>query len=157
MEDSGTMKRAEAEVKRLGLEMPKKFANSPEDLEWPSNVADLTPNELARHLAWWTGWASYIGPEVARAETNATAYQAKYAVNLGMEMHKRQGDFSKVAELKAAVSQLKHLQEIEMQALEAEAIRKVLKSLLVGYEKKYSTVSREITRREAEYERSKRG
>jgi len=150
MQDSGTQERAEATMKKLGLSLPKKFEQDPESLEWPINISELNENQLAHHLSWWSGWIAYINPEIARAETNATAFRVKQEKLVAMEMSKRKGDFNKVTELKAAVSELQHIQELDIVILEADAIKKLLQSLLAGYENRYKTVSREITRRENE-------
>jgi hypothetical protein len=142
------------QVEDLGLPLPGKPEEG--DLAWPSNVADLSSYDLAHHMSWWSGWASYIRYHLAQAETNETAYQEQYKLIEQDAISKSTGDWKTVTELKAKVANDPRLIECKKSILQAKALRKMLAALLDGYEKKYATISREISRRGAEFEDSRR-
>lgn len=150
MENSKTLKTAEAEVARCEFPLPDKPVGKSTDITWPANVADLSPAQLAKHMTWWSGWSSNIRYALAKAETNETAFgeQRRLAVQIGI--HKTEGDYKTVTEIKAAVEISKPIQKLDAKILEAKALKKLLKALLAGYEEKYATVSREISRRQKE-------
>lgn len=154
LEDSQTVLRATKQVMNLGLPLPNRPGD--EGLEWPSNVADLPSEGLAEHLSWCTGWGSYAGWHLARAETNETAYEAQYKITEQQLIVNSEKDYKTVTEMKANISGTKVLTDCKAKALEAKALRKMLAALLDGYEKRYATVSREISRRDSELEGMKR-
>lgn len=147
MKDSNTVKNAEVEIRALGLPIPSQPQFVKEEMDWPQNVADLSMEELAEHMTWWSGWGAYCRYHVARAETNAAAFDKQLRLETQIRIHKSEGDYKNVTELKAAVGQQREIQEMEAKQLEAAAMQKMLKALLEGYETKYTTISREITRR----------
>jgi hypothetical protein len=153
-EDSQTVVKAMKQVEKLGLPFPGK--PDEKDVAWPSNVAEISSQDLAKHLSWWSGWASYIRYHLAQAETNETAYLEMYKHQEQHEIANSKGDFKTVTELKANVANNPTLVRIKQDMLQAKALRKMLGALLEGYEKKYATISREISRRGAEFEDSKR-
>lgn len=146
--DSLTLKKAEKKIMELSLPLPRQPIDR--DIDWPSNVADLTSMDLAAHLTWWSGWASYIRYHLAQAETNAAAFTEEMAVITQECIFKSDKDYKTVTELKAAVGQLPTIQRCKAKVLEATAIKRMLKAMLEGYEAKYSTISREISRRDSE-------
>lgn len=154
LEDSRAVTRATKQVMDLGLPLPGK--PSEEDLEWPGNVADLASQDLAHHISWWTGWASYIRWHLARAETNETAFTEQYTITQQKLIANSTGDWKTVTEIKAHVANDPILVDCKARILGAKALRKMLAALLDGYEKKYATISREISRRDAEFEGSRR-
>jgi len=148
--DSATVQRADGQIERLGLPLPKSMDQS-KDVEWPANIADLSQEQLAEHLTWWSGWAAYTRYHVARAETNASAVDKELHLLRSELMFKMQGDHKTVTETKAAISIRPDIQKLEAQMLEADALRRMLRALLEGYEGKFQTTSREITRRGVEW------
>jgi len=156
MDDSVTLKKAQEEIERLGLPIPERPEGGAEKLEWPENVADLTPDQLAEHMTWWSGWGGYARYHYARAETNHAAYSKELKIETQIRVHKSEGDYKNVTELKAAVAQMPDIQRIEAKVLEAEAVRKMVRALLEGYVEKKETVSREITRRGEDFQDDQR-
>lgn len=154
IEDSKAVTRAKSQIDHLGLPTPHK-PNTIE-LRWPENVADISSEELAEHLAWCTGWASYAGWHLSHAETNEAAFEVEYATNQQALILNSAGDYKTVTELKASVSNSKGLLVCKAKILEAKALRKMLAALLEGYDKKYTTISREISRRGSEFEGTRR-
>jgi hypothetical protein len=156
-DDSNTLIKAEQTIHELGLPIPKKPYNAAKpDLAWPENVADLSTVELAEHLTWWSAWSGYARYHLARAETNHEAFSTKYRIETQVKIMKSKGDHKTVTELKASVAQLPEMQRLEAQMLKAEAEKKLLKALLENYEGKYKTVSREVTRRSADFDEDSR-
>jgi len=151
MEDSQTVIKARKKIEKLGLPVPDKPAGGSADLEWPANVGDLSVDELAEHMSWWTGWASYARQHLAEADTNAAAYKEQYSTSMSEAVFKSEGDYGTVTEMKAAIAQRPDLQKIQARVLEASGIRDMVKALLAGYEEKRATISREITRRGLEW------
>jgi len=150
MSDSGTLDRAQSRVASFGFPLPDAPKNK--DLDWPSNVADLGSQELAEHMTWCTGWANFARYELAKAETNLAAFTAEYKFLMNDRLSKSSGDRKSVTEKKAEIGRMPDLQKIEQRVLQADAETKLLKALLESYEKKYQTISREITRRGADFD-----
>ncbi len=146
--DSRTLTKATNRVVELGVPLPKD--PDPEEVSWPRNVGDLTSDDLAHHLSWWSGWASYIRYHLARAETNAAAFSEEYSVMKQELIVKSDGDYRTVTEMKASIEQLPVMTDCKAKVLEANAMKRMLSALLEGYEQKYNTISREISRRGAE-------
>jgi len=151
-EDSNTLISSEKQIRALGLPIPKPFAGAANALMWPSNVADLTTVELAQHMTWWTAWSAYARYNLARAETNHEAFSTENRIAREVAIAKSKGDFKSVTELKASISQFPEMQRLEAKMLKAEAEKKLLKALLEGFEAKGKTISREVSRRSAEWE-----
>ena len=150
--DSNTLRAAEQQVGSLGLPVPgKPYSLAVDTVEWPGNVADLETTEVAKHLTWWTAWSGYARYHLARAETNHEAFATEYKINQQIYITKSTGDYKTVTEMKAAVALFPEMQELEAKLLKAEAETKLLKALLESYESKYKTVSREVSRRGAEW------
>jgi len=152
-EDSATFKKANAYLDELGFPKPSKPRLG--DLEWPDNIADLESQELALHLTTWSGWAGYARYYLAIAETNYAAFSKEHDVKEQIKLFKSKGDYKTVTEHKASVGQSRDMQEVKAKVLVAEAEKKLTKALLDGYEIKYSTISREISRRSADFEENK--
>lgn len=155
-EDSATVKRAEEHIKKLGMPLPSGM-NPAKPVEWPSNVAELSPDQLAEHMTWWSGWASFTRYHYARSETNAAAVEKELHLKTAELLFKMGGDYKTVTETKAAISIRPDVQLLEAKYLEADSMRRMLRALLEGYEGKFSTVSREITRRGHEWEGGNEG
>lgn len=152
-DNSQTLITAESRVRELGLPIPKRpYDSSADDLVWPSNIADLSTTELAQHLTWWSAWSGYARYHLARAETNHEAFTAQHKIQTQIAIAKSKGDHKNVTELKASVAQLPDMQKLEAKVLKAEAEKKLLKALLENYEGKYKTISREVTRRSADFD-----
>lgn len=157
VDDSHTLIKAEAQVHELGLPIPDRPYKSAENLEWPNNVADLSTTELAQHLTWWSAWSGYARYNLARAETNHEAFSTEYRIQTQVKIMKSTADYKSVTEMKASVAQLPEMQRLEARMLKAEAEKKLLKALLENYEGKYKTISREVSRRSAEWDEGKVG
>jgi hypothetical protein len=151
--DSKTVKNTEEFIKNLGFPLPKKLP--PDGVTWPQNIADLSSDELAEHLSWWSGWSSYTRWHLAKAETNYSVAEKKLTIETAKRLYTRKSEFKTVAEAKNAVLQEEEVQKLEVDALQKDALRSMLKALLDGYESKYSTISREITRRNNDVDQNK--
>jgi len=155
MQDSEIVKAAEARISDLGLPLPSRMVST-EDVVWPENVADLTSEELARHLTWWSGWQSYAQYHLARAETNHASLSKHLAIEVQKILHNSGKDYKTVTEAKAAVARLPSIEKIEHRVTEADANKRLLSALVEGYEVKYATISREISRRGQDFSKGGR-
>lgn len=153
-DESRTLKKAMTYVDSLSFPIPVR----PEEtgVYWPGNVADLDSMELAAHLTHWSAWAGYARFQLAIAETNFAAFNAESSMNEQVFMFRSKGDYKTVTEMKASVAQRPEMQQLEAKVLKAEAEKKLIKALLEGYEMKYSTISREISRRTQDFKDSQR-
>jgi len=156
VKDSKTLKRARTKMKELGIPLPEK-GDPKAHVSWPGNVGDLSSEEIAQHMTWWTAWSGFVRYELAEVETNVAALTAELELVKGEAMHKSEGDYKTVTELKAAVAQMSSVQTAEAMVLEASATKRMLKALLVGYEEKYQTISREVSRRQGDREEANSG
>jgi hypothetical protein len=147
---SKTLRRAQQKVGQLGLPLPEKPGGRSTEVSWPRNIADLSAEELARHMTWWEGWAAFAEYHLAEADTNAISFEKRLDLETQVRIHKSEGDYASVTALKASVAQQKDLQELQGKALQASAEKKLLRALLEGYRGKRDTISREITRRTRE-------
>jgi hypothetical protein len=155
-DDSNTLKKAESVIDSLGLPVPgRPYDADVAEVLWPRNVADLSSTELAQHLTWWSAWSGYARYNLSRAETNHEAFSTEHRVQTQVKIMKSQADYKSVTELKASVAQLPEMQRLEARMLKAKAETKLLKALLENYEGKYKTVSREVSRRSADFEEEK--
>lgn len=152
-DESRTLKKAMTYVDTLGFPLPERPAST--GVFWPSNVADLDSTELAQHLTHWSAWAGYSRFQLAIAETNFAAFTEESAVNEQVFMYRSKGDYKTVTEMKASVAQRPEMQQLAAKVLRAEAEKKIIKALLEGYEMKYATISREISRRTHDFNEGK--
>lgn len=148
-EDSQTLDKARAAIKKLELTEPIKPSNS--DVVWPNNVADLDPNALAEHMTNWSGLSSYARYHLAMCETNLAAFEEQHKLTVNLFILKSHGDYKTVTEAKAAAHESTDTQQEWANVLTAKATVRLLKALLEGYELRYQTISREITRRNSEW------
>jgi hypothetical protein len=153
-DESRTLKKAMSYVDTLGFPLPESPAKT--GTYWPENVADLDSQELALHLTHWSAWAGYARFQLAIAETNFAAFTTEFNVSEQIFVHRSKGDYKTVTEMKAAFAQKPEMQQLEAKVLKAEAEKKIIKALLEGYEMKYSTISREISRRTHDFDEGKR-
>lgn len=150
IKDSHSLEVAEQMLADMGLPKHGK-PDDPADLEWPHNVADLSSESLAHHMTWWSGWATFTRVELAKVETNLAAFEADYTWSRNEFMFKSQGDFDKVTELKAAADARPDMKEKAATITQSKALATVLRATLAGYETKYATCSRELSRRQADH------
>jgi hypothetical protein len=101
-------------------------------------------------MTWWAGWAATIRYALARAETNELAFKEARRFLVQKGMYERQGKYEKITELKAIVEQTDEVKNHDKELLKAQAMKAMLSALLDGYEKKYTVISREISRRQQE-------
>lgn len=151
---SRSLKKAEAKIDALGLPLPEKPESGEDDPKWPRNIADLSPDELAYHLTWWSGWSSYARHHLARAQTDFAAFKRDLKLETDTRVFKSVGDYKTVTECKASIAQRPDMIRMAIREQEAEAMVTMMKSLLEGYEDKYATTSREISRRGLDFHHS---
>ena len=148
--------RTEERIKMLELPLPERPIKDEESPVWPRSVSDLSPMQLAEHLTWWSGWASYARYYLGCAETDLAHFELTYETDFDLKIYELKKNYKTVTEAKAAVRSLDGLKSAKRKIIEAKALVVSLRSLLSGYEEKYATVSREISRRGIDYEHTHR-
>lgn len=139
-------------VEELGLPLPKKPVHEPEGEapEWPRNIADLTPDDLAHHMTWWSGYETFAKYQLARIATTLASIEDSASLKFDKFMFKSQGDYPTVTAAKAAFRQKPENVSVQEEILGLQAQVKMLSALVEGYEKKFAVISREVSRREME-------
>ena len=150
--DSTTLKEIDTLVTKLGLPLPAKLPEG--KIKWPDNIGDLSSDQLGEHLAWWSGWAAYTRWHMSRAETNYTAAEKRLTLESAKRLYLCKSQYKTISEAKNYVLQEEEIQRLEIEVMKKDAFRSMLKALLEGYESKYATISREITRRGNELSQS---
>ena len=141
-------------VRDGGFPMPRKPPG--EELQWPSNVADLSPDELAQQLTYWSAWAGYTRVVVAKAEINEVAYKRTVETVRSRRMLELDGEYKTVTALKVAVENDEVLVIAGDNQDASKSMRKMLKAFLDTYEDRCKVLSREISRRGMDAEFSRR-
>ena len=138
---------AEAQLKELGIELPKAPDKSVAPT-MPINITRIELDELGRLLGIYTAWTAFIEPQVALADVDYTcALQTlEYQQNLLIlkpicQMHEQASERKAIRDVQPEILKLKKIM------LKQEARFKVLASMLKVYLGNMSTLSREISRR----------
>lgn len=148
---SESLKKADALVSKLGLPTPAQpDRRDGVVVEWPDNIGDLTPDDLGEQMTWWTGWSSYARYHLARVETDLSANEEAERLNMAKHMFRSSGDYDTVTASKAAYIQRPDAMAAAGLIQELSAQKMLISALLEGYEKKYETISREISRRQGD-------
>jgi hypothetical protein len=135
-----------------GYPMPKQ---PKEKIDWTLDVARLPPEELTRQMAYWSSWAGYTRAMLAAAEVNESFYKRQADLERGKQMISREKDFKTVTALKASIDQSEEIQYSLEKASASTNFGRLLKALLTTYEDREKILSREISRRNMEYESSR--
>jgi len=162
MKPSKSLEEAQDFISGLGLPLPQKPETSDKrqqngelELAWPSNVADLSPQELGEHLAWWSGWASFARVHLSKAEANVKSFKLELKTEYSIRLFKSRGDYEKVTELKASIISMPDIIRLEQKLMKAKARKLLLEALVAGYDSKYNTISREVTRKGLDFQQSR--
>jgi hypothetical protein len=124
----------------------------PEDnqAQLPSDITDLSSEQLAELFTKLTAWADYIASELAVAQITERAAQRSLDLTENRLLVERMGSAVKgerITLVKAQISLDPTLVELSGKYEEAYAYRKLVEMLLSNHERDLSLVSREITRR----------
>lgn len=151
-ENVGLLARTDSFVRRLGFKKTKRPTKGITQMR--EDPTRLPPAKLQKHYTAMVAWFSYANENLA-------------AVNIELlEVHselrrKRAFFYSKSSEktkwkLDNAVSRNKSVRELEDKEMELEAKRTMLETISKNYETRAAALSRELTRRGHEYDRSGR-
>ena len=132
-------------ISALGLYAPR----SPgEELIFPSDLGKLSEDDLSKHLSYWASMTAYVHQKVAVLEGALVIAKCEYEQEYDLRLYNKTG--SSISERKISLGASKVLREMKSRIAVIDADLRVLKSVLVGYDLKNSSVSREITRRHNE-------
>lgn len=130
---------------RLGLPLPQ----APErQLEFPSDLGDVSTEELADHLGYWSSMAAYCRYKLAIMDS--TASRAEVEANQEFDSRYSIATDKTVTDKKHNTGALRSVQSRQTKAVKFRGDATILAALLDGYEKKYHAVSRELSRRVSE-------
>lgn len=142
---------AKAAVARAqSLELPRSDRPESDDPEWPGSLADLSEDELGEQLTYWTAMTAYAGEHLAMADIERTAFERQRGAAWTKAFLRSTGDT--VTERKALADNDPDVLNATQRHSIHDAQYKLLKALHEGYDKKYRAASRELTRRQNEYD-----
>jgi rRNA processing protein Krr1/Pno1 len=116
----------------------------------PSDITDLSSEQLAELFTKLTAWADYIASELAVAQITERSAQRSLDLTENRLLVERMGSSVKgerITLVKAQISLDPTLVELSGKYEEAYAYRKLVEMLLSNHERDLALVSREITRR----------
>jgi len=138
--------------------------------EWPGHLAEVDDNDLAHHMAYWTGMLAYIGDHVAIADAERKVFEmqeetliAKHTLECIEAAHQKIRDeeyngtrvtaTDKASRTSYTVHRLTALMMADVQQTRIEYLKyyarwKLLAVRQRDYEQYYQSTSREISRRE---------
>ncbi len=146
---SVTLKKATSFIERKSFPLPKHWTSGELDqLEFPSDMTQLSSNDLGHQMGIWTSVIAYTQYQVAMADVENTAKYNK------LEYERRKMYITLLNERRGTEEQRKSVLKtdkglVKLQA-ESEIARAkfiLLKALLDSYSKYYNAFSRELSRR----------
>tara|TARA_Y100000310_G_C20524836_1_gene735490 strand:- start:161 stop:622 length:462 start_codon:yes stop_codon:yes gene_type:complete len=152
--DIDTKANALAAIKKAGLVEPRKPSK---EISFPADLTDLTSQELGQVLTAYTGYLVYAEYLVAMADIEHTSYANKLEyVKSGELLKDEVQEYRNVSERNACVEQNSDVRKARTLADGAKAKGSLAKALLSGYDRIAYAVSREISRRQQEFDMTKR-
>ena len=121
-----------------------------DQVELPEDITDVPSEELGRLYTRLTAWTDYINSQMVMAQLEERAALKKKEFTETTLFMRRMGSQAKgerVTAIKAEVSVLPELVELDNDYEKKYAYRKFVEMLLVNHERDIQLVSREITRR----------
>lgn len=121
-----------------------------DQVQMPSDITDLSSEQLAELFTKLTAWADYIASELAVAQITERSAQRSLDLTENRLLVERMGSAVKgerITLVKAQISLDPTLVELSGKYEEAYAYRKLVEMLLSNHERDLALVSREITRR----------
>lgn len=134
-------------ISNWGISFSKPETNQ---VQMPSDITDLSSEQLAELFTKLTAWADYIASELAIAQITERAAQRSLDFIENRLLVERMGSAVKgerITLVKAQISLDPTLVELSGKYEETYAYRKLVEMLLSNHERDLSLVSREITRR----------
>lgn len=134
-------------ISNWGISFSKPETNQ---VQMPSDITDLSSEQLAELFTKLTAWADYIASELAIAQITERAAQRSLDFVENRLLVERMGSAVKgerITLVKAQISLDPTLVELSGKYEETYAYRKLVEMLLSNHERDLSLVSREITRR----------
>jgi hypothetical protein len=128
-----------------------------EQVTLPSDITDVTSENLGELFTRLTAWTDYIASQLAVAQLEERAAQKKLEFLENTLLVKRMGAHIKgerVTTVKAEIAIHQDVVDLSNEYEEKYAYRKLVEMLLNNHERDLSLVSREITRRSNENRRN---
>lgn len=141
---------------REGLRIPKPRPPAVQEVLFPENLSKLGEEELSRQLSYWSSLAGYTNFKVSVLEGAALQATLDYEQEMALRYF-HCTKFDKIADKKNYVQAIDAIRTRRLRATRIKADLLVLKSLFVASDLKFRAVSREISRRQGDGNRSSHG
>jgi hypothetical protein len=128
-----------------------------EQVTLPSDITDITSENLGELFTRLTAWTDYIASQLAVAQLEERASQKKLEFLENTLLVRRMGAHVKgerVTTVKAEIAINQDVVDLSNEYEEKYAYRKLVEMLLNNHERDLALVSREITRRSNEHRRN---
>lgn len=128
-----------------------------EQVHLPSDITDISSEELGELFTRLTSWTDYIASQLALAQLDERAALKKKEFLENTMLVRRMGAQVKgerVTAVKAEIAIDQDIVDLDNDYEEKYAYRKLVEMLLTNHERDLSLVSREITRRSNDFKRS---
>lgn len=130
---------------------------SEEQVKLPSDITDVSSEELGTLFTQLTAWTDYIASQLTMAQLDERAALKKKEYLENTMLMKRMGAHVKgerVTTVKAEISVDPKIVELDNDYEEKYAYRRLVEMLLTNHERDLSLISREITRRSNDFKRN---
>ncbi len=145
---------AEGKMGKQGLPLPTKPKGKDPKFEYPEDPSKLVSIEIGQWLAKFTGWLTYTMSLLGRVTSELVLVEAEFRLSINSLRSEVLADLSgrPAAEVVEAevLTRHKELRPLYKRRLQLLTIKETLESRVKIYERGYSAMSRELSRREME-------
>lgn len=149
------IKRSRELMKQIGVPSPRRPAGLEEDYEFPTDPAALSSNELGRKMLALMAWYGYSTKHLGVQDAELTTMNAVFNILIGKAMV----DVQKSSPIKMVKDQLfaasldrdPDLLDFYQRMLQKQTFADTLRAQVQVYEKQWSALSREQSRRSEDH------
>lgn len=142
-------------IKKAGLPAPVRLPEITKSQQFPSNMTDLSPEQVRSQMSYWTAQAGRAGHELALAETDVI--HVKNLIDQHSRFAKATSKHREVWKVEAELEQDEEYLKLKERLQRAKAVTTLLRTTKDRFESYYEALSRELTARLSEYDRASRG
>lgn len=149
------VKRSRELMKQIGIPSPKRPSGLDEDYEFPTDPATLSSNELGKKMLALAAWYGYGTKHLGMQEAELTTMNAIFNILIGKAMV----DVQKSSPIKMVKDQLwasaldrdPELLKFYQRMLDKQTFADTLRAQVQVYDKQWSALSREQSRRDQDH------
>ncbi len=153
MDANKIYKKVEDKMSKSGFPIPSKPSSDDFEIQLPPDPSTITSIELAQKLSRSAAWHSYCTYRLGQVESELVLLEAEYRLHLNQaSIPIRESLGRQNAEVIEAATLEKHeeLMPQYIRIMELKSIKEVLDARVSVYDKFYSALSREQSRRDTE-------